>query len=818
MPTRAEKRQQKAQRWRLSVRKDADADTTKQKIKKAAETYCKKFTLEMEVLTPLLLEVRWPHSIKYDSVTRFVKRALVHHATVEIKAVEESEGNPVANQELVAHEGAEAALGNVVVLASSACGNGAAASASSRGNVPVAASAIDNALSPGTLPPKLIPLKLSSILGRRVEENNDFNVDWKQKLGKGAFGDVFRGTLKSSGAAVAIKAHEPTERGESDALYEVSVYAALPVNPHHILRILDVGMSRKRACLVFDLHDADLAALLKARRVHRIEGQYILRSVSMAVAVLHAHGLCHNDLKPANVLVSDRGEVLSSSASYQDIAMRTINLEYEMSVVLGDLGTAVLADPQHRALQKSKDKVGIEQGTLWYRSPEVLLGMASYSYPHDMWALGCVAAEMGYGKVLFPGADEEDMRQMIFRMFGTPRGGTLVDLPLAAFLCKSEALEESMCPPTALISKLLHPDNAFLHFVQAALRLEPSDRLTAAGAIGHAFFQPPILTVLWNAVSAHRGAGSFAQGELEPEVLDWLQDDEVWELLAGRCEDYVFGDGKKYEEVGNVRERSSASSSFSAMCNDVACVSTRTCRFAQEFVRCNTMWLRQLTSKIRSALQHVPPDVLGENGKDLLQGCLSDKAFVQSTIQITKSSDSRDAVHFDCGTSLLHLGLTIFGQYHVECWLADGSSRKFEQRPGNVYVANMCAIWHQVGHSLPEDGTEGAEIVILLRSDVFRRSKDPDGKSKPMPEIVFDIVNTVVASHLGSDPLVLPEIRHCLPDAVVSARAPDAIVSARAPDAVVSARASDAVVSPRDPDDVHVSARRTAKRSKHVAR
>ena len=42
-----------------------------------------------------------------------------------------------------------------------------------------------------------------------------------------------------------------------------------------------------------------------------------------------------------------------------------------------------------------------------------------------------------------------------------------------------------MRPPTALISGLLAPPPAFLDFVQAALRL-PSDRLTAADAIGHA--------------------------------------------------------------------------------------------------------------------------------------------------------------------------------------------------------------------------------------------------------------------------------------------------------------------------------------------
>lgn len=36
---------------------------------------------------------------------------------------------------------------------------------------------------------------------------------------------------------------------------------------------------------------------------------------------------------------------------------------------------------------------GVDECTLWYRAPEVLLGLASFCRKVDVWALGCIVAE-----------------------------------------------------------------------------------------------------------------------------------------------------------------------------------------------------------------------------------------------------------------------------------------------------------------------------------------------------------------------------------------------------------------------------------------
>ena len=85
------------------------------------------------------------------------------------------------------------------------------------------------------------------------------------------------------------------------------------------------------------------------------------------------------------------------------------------------MGNAVFGSPEERPPPRRKD-VGIEEVTLYYRAPEILLGMEGFSYPVDVWALGCTAAEMLLRKPLFPGDSQVDMVRMIFELFGKPLG------------------------------------------------------------------------------------------------------------------------------------------------------------------------------------------------------------------------------------------------------------------------------------------------------------------------------------------------------------------------------------------------------------
>ena len=87
----------------------------------------------------------------------------------------------------------------------------------------------------------------------------------------------------------------------------------------------------------------------------------------------------HNDLSPANVLVGS-----------DDL------------VVLCDLGNALI----HRAGWQGswtpsaiqRNGGAIQEITLWYRAPEVLLGSANYDRSVGVWSAGCIFGEIAGGK------------------------------------------------------------------------------------------------------------------------------------------------------------------------------------------------------------------------------------------------------------------------------------------------------------------------------------------------------------------------------------------------------------------------------------
>ena len=56
--------------------------------------------------------------------------------------------------------------------------------------------------------------------------------------------------------------------------------------------------------------------------------------------------------------------------------------------------------------------------TLWYRAPELLLGIKEYSTPIDAWSVGCIFGEFLLMNPLFPGKSESDELNRIFKMLG----------------------------------------------------------------------------------------------------------------------------------------------------------------------------------------------------------------------------------------------------------------------------------------------------------------------------------------------------------------------------------------------------------------
>lgn len=172
------------------------------------------------------------------------------------------------------------------------------------------------------------------------------------------------------------------------------------------------------------------------------------------IAYCHAHRVLHRDLKPQNLLIDSEGQIK-----------------------LADFGLARAFGVPLRAYTH-------EVVTLWYRAPEILMGIKYYSMPLDIWSIGCIFAEMVTLRPLFSGDSEIDQLFRIFRTIGTPDERVWPGInTLAEF--------KSTFPkwPPQDIHKFvptLDPDGCDL--LLKMLTYSPSRRFSAKEAMGHKYF------------------------------------------------------------------------------------------------------------------------------------------------------------------------------------------------------------------------------------------------------------------------------------------------------------------------------------------
>jgi hypothetical protein len=185
-----------------------------------------------------------------------------------------------------------------------------------------------------------------------------------RRLGGGAFGNVFEVELDVTGGRCAVKRMYAKDSGNSSlSLHEIAREADIMSRLSHanIVQFLFCQQEEQCVCIFMELCENSLADFI-CNGMIRTATQFrkILREIIAAVCYLHSEKLLHRDLKPENVLF--RNGV----------------------VKVTDFGTA--------AFQKEEDFTKVT-GTFPFMAPEVLL-MERYSYPCDVWSIGCLVADM----------------------------------------------------------------------------------------------------------------------------------------------------------------------------------------------------------------------------------------------------------------------------------------------------------------------------------------------------------------------------------------------------------------------------------------
>ncbi|NWH67253.1 ICK kinase, partial [Geococcyx californianus] len=124
--------------------------------------------------------------------------------------------------------------------------------------------------------------------------------------------------------------------------------------------------------------------------------------------------------------------------------------------------------------------------TRWYRAPEVLLRSTSYSSPIDIWAVGCIMAEVYTLRPLFPGASEIDTIFKICQVLGTPKKN---DWPEGYQLSASMNFRWPQCVPNNLKTLIPNASSEAVQLMRDMLQWDPKKRPTASQALRYPYFQ-----------------------------------------------------------------------------------------------------------------------------------------------------------------------------------------------------------------------------------------------------------------------------------------------------------------------------------------
>ncbi|XP_078094721.1 cyclin-dependent kinase 11B isoform X4 [Mustelus asterias] len=238
---------------------------------------------------------------------------------------------------------------------------------------------------------KELPQYLPALQGcRSVEEFQCLN-----RIEEGTYGVVYRAKDKKTDEIVALKRLKMEKEKEGfpiTSLREINTILKAQHPNIVTVREIVVGSNMDKIYIVMNYVEHDLKSLMETMKQPFLPGEVKTLMIQLLKGVRHLHDnwILHRDLKTSNLLLSHSG-----------------------ILKIGDFGLA----REYGSPLKPYTPVVV---TLWYRTPELLLGAKEYSTAIDLWSVGCIFAEFLTQKPLFPGKSEIDQINKIFKELGTP--------------------------------------------------------------------------------------------------------------------------------------------------------------------------------------------------------------------------------------------------------------------------------------------------------------------------------------------------------------------------------------------------------------
>ncbi|KAM0680939.1 Cell division protein kinase 1 [Glugoides intestinalis] len=356
----------------------------------------------------------------------------------------------------------------------------------------------------------------------RIIRRTKVNSKNCKEIGSGTFGKVYR--YKRGNETYAIKTFTYSkDQMHITTLREIKALRA--IKSRYVISLEEIIIEDYKVHLLFPFYEYDLYRMLGHEDFTLEDIKHIFWQILKGVEAIHNHGYLHRDLKTANILVrkevqakkDKKDSINRCNERNKDKRVRAEDKEpgeMEKQDIEGYRNKKVRAeDKEPGEMEKQDIGVGsnIEENylqcessyevcicdfgmsrtraknmtasvvTLWYRSPEILLGSTGYSVFSDVWSLGCILVELINKKPLFKANTEIEVLRMIVDTCGSISEESLTSLPYY----KDYQVQEGK---RSIVETIADFSIEAADLADKMLFLDPASRISIKDSLKHPFF------------------------------------------------------------------------------------------------------------------------------------------------------------------------------------------------------------------------------------------------------------------------------------------------------------------------------------------
>jgi len=291
----------------------------------------------------------------------------------------------------------------------------------------------------------------------------------KNLLDSGTYGTVFRAISNRTGEIFALKKIKMQQSKDGFPITSLRELALLmEIDHQNVVKAIEIVVSKRNIrdiFMVMEFCDHDFGALLKIKKqpFALSELKCLMQQLLSGLSYMHANWMLHRDLKPSNLLLNSKG-----------------------ILKICDFGMA-------RRYGSPIEPYTPNCCTLWYQSPEMLMGVKTYTTAVDCWSVGVIMAQLVLGRPLFKGGTAFAQLKEILKILGTPDESTpgwngLEEVKKWKFKFYTPRLRSLFMPKGPTLTQSCRLSSEGFNCLNKLLQWDPTFRLTASEALKHDWF------------------------------------------------------------------------------------------------------------------------------------------------------------------------------------------------------------------------------------------------------------------------------------------------------------------------------------------